>query len=275
MLTDDQSTFGIHRCELDLSELYPRDCLLKAFKDRFSIFHQSDLAHKDIFSLENDRLIYKTETFISDRCDGRPSLLLLLGNPASHSVAAGMCFAFEAEKREHRFWKALTESGLLTFREPLQELSAPESKNAFKRQALFDLDYESPFRIGIAVFYSFPSPANKKGWAGVAGLKRLLGAKAFSAITHAEIKRIDRLVSQFLDKTGAILAFQKDAYNAMCSPASPPYSQVLAKSCGLLGTYRSCEQIQLAGAPPTRLIHTKNGILALMMIKEWLLGSTQ
>ena len=29
----------------------------------------------------------------------------MLGNPASHSVEAGMFFAFEGDGKEHRFWK--------------------------------------------------------------------------------------------------------------------------------------------------------------------------
>jgi len=41
---------------------------------------------------------------------------LVFGNPASHSVAAGMFFAFKDNRKENRFWKSiLRPAGVLSF----------------------------------------------------------------------------------------------------------------------------------------------------------------
>jgi hypothetical protein len=115
MLVFDETTFGIHQCELKLSSLYATANQFHSFQARYQDFLVSDPANGKIFSLSNDRLLYRTETFITDQKDNRPPLLLLLGNPATHSIDAGMCFAFEGDYKEHRFWKGLHQSGILRF----------------------------------------------------------------------------------------------------------------------------------------------------------------
>jgi hypothetical protein len=97
MLVFDETTFGIHQCELKLSSLYATTNQFRSFQARYQEFMLSDPANGKIFSLSNDRLLYRTETFLTDQKDNRPPLLLLLGNPATHSIDAGMCFAFERD----------------------------------------------------------------------------------------------------------------------------------------------------------------------------------
>jgi hypothetical protein len=203
---------------------------------------------QQIFSLRGNTLKYLSEVFVSDKIDNRPPLLLLLGNPASHSVAAGMCLAYEGDGQEHRFWRMLEETGVLTFLE-LPPISADKNKNIeMRRNALRELNYLSPFRVGIAVFYSLPSTAST----GVSGVKRLLRAKAFETISLQEEKRIAMLISRFIGSTGGIITFQKDAYNRVRSHDTPVYSRDLAREGSLVGKYKSGQNIFLAGAPPTR-----------------------
>ena len=45
--------------------------------------------------LQKDDLVYRTEQLVPEKKDKRPPLLLVFGNPASHSVQAGMFFAFD------------------------------------------------------------------------------------------------------------------------------------------------------------------------------------
>jgi hypothetical protein len=270
MLSYDEKAFGIQECELNLVELYPADNERHDFLVRLDEFLKSDSYNERIFSLQGDILKYRSEVFVSDKIDDRPPLLLLLGNPASHSVAAGMCFAFERGGQEHRFWSMLEEAGILTFLEQPPKSAEPIEKNEIKRNALLELKYNSPFRVGITVFYSLPSAASDKKWSGVNGLRKLLRAKAFDIISYQEEKRIDRLITRFIGSTGGIIAFQKDAYNRARSTDALAYSQELAKRGLLHGKYKNFQNILLAGAPPTRMAHTSLSKSAMLNYKNWL-----
>jgi hypothetical protein len=270
MLLFDDTTFGTHRCIVNLNELYPNADDRHNFVNRFEQFTKSDQANEKIFSLHGDQLIYYTETFISDRIDDRPPVLLLLGNPASHSIEAEMCFAFESGGKEHRFWKGLEKSGILQFPHHLPEITNPEKKNEARQEALLYLNYISPFRVGIAVFHSLPSTSSDPKWSGVSGVKRLLGTKAFRMIGLEEERRIDKVISKFLGNSGGTIAFQKDAYNGVRSLESLEYNRELAAQGSLRGRYRESAHILLAGSPPTRLMHSDQGRTALNLYKNWL-----
>lgn len=264
MLSFDDTTFGIQECKLNLAELYPGVKERSDFQKRFGAFIGSDKTTQSLFELSGDTLTYKTEVFASDRIDDRPALLLLLGNPASHSVESGWCFAFEKSGSEHRFWKVLREVGILTFFD--------QGSNEARREALWELHYNSPFRVSIAVFYSIPSPASTRGWSGVNGVRRLLRARAFRAITTYEEKRIQSLVSRFISPAGGIIAFQKDAYNGVRSQDSPAYSRDWANHGLLVGKYKLDENIRLAGSPPTRVMQSERSKQVLEKHKNWLLA---
>jgi hypothetical protein len=271
MLVYEDKLFGIQDYEVDLLELYPSRKERQDFFTRLDEFLKSDSTHKDIISLQGDILKYRSEIFISDKIDNRPPLLLLLGNPASHSVAAGMCFAFEKSNQDHRFWRLLDATGILKFLNQTPNSAAPNEKNYIRRKALADLKYLSPFRIGIAVFYSLPSAASDKRWSGVSGLRKLFRAKAFDLISHQEEKRIGRLITRFIGSTGGgIIAFQKGAYERVRSVDSRAYSQELANRGLLQGKYKNSQNILLAGAPPTRLAYTDLSKSAMLDYKNWL-----
>jgi hypothetical protein len=261
MLSFDDTTFGVQECKLNLAKLYPELKERRDFRKRFEAFIRSDEATHCLFDLSGDTLKYKTEVFASDRIDDRPALLLLLGNPASHSVASGWCFAFEKSDSEHRFWKVLREVGILTFFD--------QASNEAHREALRELEYSSPFRVSIAVYYSIPSPASARSWSGVSGVRRLLRTRAFRAITTYEEKRIQSLVSRFISPTGGILAFQKDAYNGVRSQDSPAYSRERANQGLLVGKYKLDENIRLAGSPPTRIMQSEKSKQVLEKHKNW------
>lgn len=263
VLTFDDTTFGAQQCELNLARLYPESPERRDFQSRYEDFVRTDEFTQQLFSISGDTLQYTTEVFASDRIDDRPPLLLLLGNPASHSVVSGLCFAFEKSGSEHRFWKVLSEVGVLNFQD--------QTSIAARWEALRNLQYESPFRVTIAVFYSLPTPASH-AWSGVSGIRKLLGARAFKAITSAEENRIQNLVSRFLYPAGGILAFQKDAYNGVRSPDSPPYSQASVYQGLLVRKYKLDENIRLAGSPPTRRMYSDRTRHVLEQHKNWLCG---
>jgi CRISPR/Cas system-associated protein endoribonuclease Cas2 len=252
MLIYDDRAFGTQECKLDIWELFPTIDERRDFHNRFENFLKSDPYNRKVFSLNGELLAYSSEVFVSDRIDNRPPLLLLLGNPASHSVAEGVCFAYEKGGHEHRFWRLLDETGVITFLDLPPISSEVKKKIETRRNSLLELNYRSPFRIGIAVFYSLPSPASDKEWQGVTGIKKLLGANAFQKISRQEEARISLIISRFIGTSGGIITFQKDAYESVRSQDTPTYDQQLARQGKLVGNYRNGQHILLAGAPPTR-----------------------
>ncbi len=115
-----------------------------------------DPKHK-IFNFEaGNKIVYKTEVLIPKvtRRD-RLNLLMVLGNPAIHSVAEKMFFSYEKTrngKREHRFWKALRYLEILKF-DISVEKPTPEN-NRYKRDCLLNGNYCSEFKLP----YLIPRP---------------------------------------------------------------------------------------------------------------------
>ena len=156
-------------------------------------FHLSDLDNKKVYKINGNILSYKSEQLIPTKTDKRPTLLLVLGNPATHSVEAGMFFSFESNKNQHRFWrKILNPAGVLDL--PFQPGLPIEKLNKQRRDALFNLKYDSQYRIGLSVIISMPSAPGGK-WGGIAGVKKLIGAKAMRRLEKAETKGLGTLIS--------------------------------------------------------------------------------
>ncbi len=120
-------------CEIDLKKLLLAPKERDRFDKNWKGFLESDQCNKEIFELKGDRLKYQSEQLIPSKSDDRPPLLLILGNPASHSVKAGMFFALERGKKEHRFWKYILEkSGVLKLNRSGNDGSVEELKNGIK-----------------------------------------------------------------------------------------------------------------------------------------------
>jgi hypothetical protein len=178
--------------------------------------------------------------------------LLVLGNPASHSVEAGMFFSFEGDKKEHRFWKnILKPAGVLELKQSANNGSVEELNESRKKQ-LLDLNYESPFRIGLCVYISMPSASNGP-WSGIAGVHKLLGTKAMERLEKDEQKRVLECAKKFLPPNGVVVAFQKNAWNGLKSDSDKPYSKENARDGKLVDTLKGLRNITLLGVPPTRL----------------------
>lgn len=248
---------GIYRRAIDLLQLYPDPLRRDAFERRWEAFAHSGPEHEEIFARDGNFLVYPTESFLSPAPDPRPAVLLLLGNPASQSVRAGMCFAFEHGKRtEHRFWRSLRCAGWLDFGDE-DDLGDCETRNSRRRGLLLSGEYRSPFRIGIDVLHTFPSPASAPKWSGVAGLQALFGRGALGAIATSERDRLRSLIHSFTGGSeGAVVAFQKDAYETLRDPKSPAYSATGARQGIIVSGTAAGASIPLFAAPPTRLAHT-------------------
>ena len=224
----------------------------KNFDRKWKSFIASDDANKNIYQKKGNRLTYQSEQLIPSRKDSRPGLLLVFGNPASHSVQSGMFFAFRDNGKENRFWKSiLRPSGILDL--PFDPSISTDALNMERRDRLLNLDYDSPFRIGLCVIISMPSAPGGK-WGGVAGIQKLIGAKAMKRLEDAERERVIECSREFLSKDGIVVSFQKNAWNTLKSDEDPPYDINLAKAGKLMGKIKNCPDIPLFGVPPTRII---------------------
>lgn len=265
---------GIQECRLNLSLLYPDRSDRDQFERKWVEFFTSDHTHAAIFKREGDDiLIFYTESLIPTKLDDRPSILFLLGNPASHSVFSGMCFSYEGDNREHRFWIALRKTGFLEFHSDsfASQLSWDE-RNRLKKQEFYELKYRSPFRVGIAVYFSVPSTASTAPWTGVSGIQRLFGQRALCAIAVEEQRRIEGIIRNFIKVEGSVIAFQRDAYEGVRAPDAPAYSLDLALRGELYGSCKYNTKIRLIGAPPTRYLHSGKARNVLTQFKKKLTG---
>lgn len=248
---------SIQEVSLNIQKLYSTQEERKKFKERLCLFLKSDSYNSRIIKLQDERLIYRTECIIPEKTDSRFPLLLLLGNPASHSVHSEMFFSFESNGREHRFWKALKEASILSFK---------SLSNLKRKEEMCDLISDSPFRIGLAVFYSMPSASSDSAWVGVAGLRKLFRKEALCEIAKSEKDRVEKLIQRFVSPNGVVFAFQKDAYLGIS--ARDDYNLAKAKKGELTGFCQCCPHVRLFCLPPTRLAHAKATLDLLRKFKE-------
>jgi len=94
-------------CAIDLNRLFEAENERSRFDEKWISFLKSEPHNQKIYRLNGNQLTYQSEHLIPLKKDNRPPLLLVFGNPASHSVAAGMFFAFKDNGKESRFWKSI------------------------------------------------------------------------------------------------------------------------------------------------------------------------
>jgi hypothetical protein len=252
-------------CEIDLCQLFETSRERERFDKKWKAFLESNPHNPKIFKITGNRLHYSSEQLIPKKRDDRPPLLLVLGNPASQSVANGMFFSFEGNGTEHRFWRyILMDSGVLELsyekNQPVDEL------NKIRQNQLLDLAYDSPFRIGLCVFITLPS-APGGPWGGVAGVQKLIGVRALRKLEQEESSRIFKLAEKFINAKGAAIAFQKNAWNCLRSEKDPEYSIGSARAGSLKGTLKGRNDLALLCVPPTRLAGPCRTALTQMLIK--------
>lgn len=238
------------KCKIRLDHLFPDQKSRNRFDSKWNNFIK-DSCNDDIYRLQGDTLSYASEQLIPTKTNHNPSLLLVLGNPASESVKRGMFFATNNDGKELRFWKnILCKADLL----PHPPKGKPANVlNQNRKRQLLNLEYKSRVRIGLTVFISMPNAAGGK-WGGVAGIQKLLGSAAFRMIEKEETERIISCAKNFVQNKGAVITFQKNAWENLQSENDPEYTIDAAKNGKLVGHLKGNSNIQLFGVPPTRLV---------------------
>jgi len=259
---------GIQEVTLELGLLFDKE-ETKEFAKRLDLFRrstESDNSTADVcHQIEKGCLVYETENLRPIlRKEDRTPILFLLGNPASHSVKQRMFFSYERNKKEHRFWRVLNHTKVFPFEENIADLT---QRNNRRKEILLRVDYDPPFQINLEVFYSMPSPATGD-WSGVAGLKRLFGAKAFEKISVCEKKRIEDFIQEHLHPDGLVVAFQKDAYSQLKLDENPVYNLKQAIAGNLRNRCQCDQSIALYCLAPTRLMGANSRILNELRTKH-------
>jgi restriction system protein len=123
--------------------------------------------------------------------------------------------------------------------------------NELRRKQLLDLAYDSHFRIGLCVFITLPSGPGGP-WGGVAGIQKLIGVRALRKLEQEESSRIFKLAENFINSKGALIAFQKNAWNCLRSEKDAEYSIGAAREARLKGNLKGRDDMPLLCVPPTR-----------------------
>ena len=234
-----------------LDRLFPDQKSRERFDYKWKIFIE-DSCNNDIYRLQGNTLSYDSEQLIPTKTNGKPSLLLVLGNPASESVKRGMFFATNKDGKELRFWEYILKDAGLLSPPKINKFAAKELNQSRKRQ-LLNPDDEAKFRIGLSVFISMPSAAGGK-WSGVAGIQKLLGTAALKMVEIKETERIIKCAHKFVQDDGAVITFQKNAWENLRSENDPVYTIDRARNGNLIGHLKGNVGIRLYGVPPTRLV---------------------
>ena len=127
------------KCMIRLDHLFPDQKSRERFDYKWKIFIE-DSCNNDIYRLQGNTLSYDSEQLIPTKTNGKPSLLLVLGNPASESVKRGMFFATNKDGKELRFWEHILErSELLTTCSLLKMVHAAMRSSTATRELTTDL----------------------------------------------------------------------------------------------------------------------------------------
>ena len=169
---------------------------------------------RSIFKFDaGNKFVYETEVLIPKVNKNRINVLMVLGNPAVHSVAERMFFSYEETRterkwREHRSWRALRDCEVLTFYEDVEKPTPGNigKINKYKRDCLLNGKYDSDFNIFLLPYFSFPTPASGE-CSGVSGIAKIVGKDIFAKMKEFEFQRFKSIVLCYDIKN--VICFQK------------------------------------------------------------------
>lgn len=221
---------------------------------------KNDKKYRDIFKFEGgNKLVYKTEGLIPKINKNRLNILMVLGNPAIHSVAEGMFFSYEKTRakgkwREHRFWRALRDCDVLKFRRKVENPTCEniDKINNYKRDCLLNGEYDSDFNIFLLPYFSFPTPASGE-YSGVDGITKAVGGDIFAKMKEFEFWRFEGIVLSNNIKN--LICFQERALKEIKKHTKyEEIDKILDKPVYKIDN--TLKHVTLYTAGPTRLIYT-------------------
>ncbi len=178
---------------------------ISVFEERLNKIGSNDPDFFDICSFRDGILRYESETLLPAKMDGsKQKVLLVLGNPAIHSIKMGMFFYSKGNGSRHQIWGKLAKAGVVK----AVPKTTREEEAILRRDMILSGTNSDKYLVGLTTFYSFPTPGAKFSLAGVAGVERLF-KPIIEQVCKMEVERI--LSYPFTD--GAIIVFcQKSSF---------------------------------------------------------------
>jgi len=226
---------GDYSVEIDLNDLFDAD-QLNSFSRHYKAIAAQDKDFKALSSLKDGSLRYESETLLPLIGEGfKPKILIVYGNPATHSVKHGMFYFSKGGGKfyRHGMWGKLAKAGLVApVKSRIKNNYQARLKEANVRKSMILSGTSSSyFLVGLTTFYSLPTPAPlDSGYSGVAGIEKLF-KPVLDKIARMEVKRIQ----SYPFTNGATIVFtQKSSYKMYCeiTGTRPEFWPIKGKGSG-------------------------------------------
>lgn len=203
---------GKFSVELDLNCLLSKK-ELGDFKSAFDEIRGRKPISSHVYGYENGILRYQSETLLPKGTDQtKNKVLLVFGNPATHSVQNGMFFFSKGDCKRHSMWGKLSKAGLVKeFSSILSDqFSARQEEAMVRREMILNGLSSEKYLVGMTTFYSFPTPVeNGFKYSNALGVERL-----FRPIIGWLIeKEAERILSYPFTKGAQLVFVQKSSFD--------------------------------------------------------------
>lgn len=185
-------------------------------KDRFIKKGRDGLPIINITKINENELSYTSETIFPQRCDSeKEKVLLVFGNPATHSIKYGMFFFSKSNLSRHNIWKKLHKKELITMvnysNSPNLSKLEIRTKEAKERIEMISKGETSQnYLVGLTTFYSFPTPViDKYKFSNVSGVLKLFKP----IIDSTNIMESKRILGYSFTNDATLVFVQKDSYD--------------------------------------------------------------
>jgi hypothetical protein len=183
---------GQYSVKMDLRRLMS-ESELDGFEQGLNLIQDRDNCSKDICQYEKGVLAYRSETLLPAIGDpARIKVLLVFGNPATHSIKNGMFFFSREGLKRHSMWGKLAKAGLVKeFRSEHADLGKARLAEAEERRRMILSGTGSgEYLVGMTTFYSFPTPViDDFKYSNVLGVERLF-KPVLKWLVEQEVARI-------------------------------------------------------------------------------------
>lgn len=194
---------GHYKVTIDLSKWLPQDGLL-SFTRAFQQISSEDTDFCDLCTLNGTLLQYTSETLFPEKHNqNKKKVMIVLGNPATHSVAGGMFFYSRSDGNRHQFWGKLEEAGLM----PKVRYNTRIEEARVRKKFIINGETSHKYLLGLTTFYSFPTPVYGD-YQDVKGVETLFRP----VISKVQLMELDRLLSYEFSQDTLFVFTQKSSY---------------------------------------------------------------
>jgi hypothetical protein len=130
-------------------------------------------------------------------------VMIVLGNPATHSVAGGMFFYSRIDGNRHQFWGKLEEAGLM----PRVRQNSLEQEAKTRKKIILEGATSDIYLLGLTTFYSFPTPVQGT-YQDTKGVETLFRP----ALNRVHLMELERLSSYPFSQDALFVFTQKSSY---------------------------------------------------------------